>query len=100
EPFPRDIVHFDGATSEGLQYVTKVPQVGDDGRSLTLAWDQYFVDWPLLLEVGLPAHVVAARALGLTVPDAEDDADTAFLGSAQEAKDALVSAIRDEDTAD
>src|SRR5690606_4762831 len=35
-PFPPDVVHFDGATSEGLQYVTELPQLSDDGRSLTL----------------------------------------------------------------
>lgn len=99
DPFPRDVVHFDGAMSEGLQYVTEVPEIGDDGRSLTLTWDRYFVDWPLVLEVGLPAHVVAARALGLAAPD-PDDTESDLLRSAGEAKDALVAAIQDENTAD
>ena len=99
EPFPRDVVHFDGATSEGLQYVTKVPEIGDDGRSLTLTWDRYFIDWPLVLEVGLPAHVVATRALDLAAPG-PDAAKEEALRSAAEAKDALVTAIQTHDTAD
>ncbi len=105
EPFPRDVVHFDGATSEGLQYVTAMPEIGDDGRSLTLVWDRYLVDWPLLLEVGLPAHVVAAHALGLTPSagqgddtDAPSEADR--LRDAMAAKAALIEAIQDRDTAD
>lgn len=99
-PFPDDVVYFDGATSEGLQYATRIPKIGDSGRSLTLVWDNYIVDWPLLLQVGLPAHVVASHALGLPLaadsgigaaPNAERLAD------AQAAKDALVDAIRDDD---
>lgn len=103
EPFPPDIVHFDGATSEGLQYVTDLPQLSDDGRSLTLTWDRYFVDWPLVLEVGLPAHVVAAKALRLAptaVPDDETGAvsDADRIRDAEAAKAALVDAIQERDT--
>lgn len=104
EPFPSDVVHFDGATSEGLQYVTTVPEIGDDGRSLTLTWDRYFVDWPLLLEVGLPAHVVAAQALELdptAVPGEGtgkvSDADR--IRDAESAKAALIEAVQENDTA-
>lgn len=100
EPFPDDVVHFDGATSEGLQYVTEVPKVGDGGRSVTLTWDRYFVDWPLSLQVGLPAHVVAQRALHAGTPDPDGDAQAELLRTAGQAKDALVSAIEDKDTAD
>jgi len=100
EPFPDDVVHFDGATSEGLQYVTRVPVISDDGRSLTLTWDRYFVDWPLVLEVGLPAHVVAERALHTAAPDPEGDAQSELLRTAQVAKDSLVEAIEGDDTAD
>lgn len=99
-PFPSDVVYFDGATSEGLQYVTRTPELGEDGRSLTLTWDRYFVDWPLVLEVGLPAHVVAAHALALSPGAAggersEDDR----IRDAEAAKQALVAAIQDRDTA-
>lgn len=102
--FPHDVVYFDGATSEGLQYVTATPSVSNDGRSLTLIWDSYFVDWPLLLQVGLPAHVVASKALKMPLAavaavdgEAEDGIDR--VGDALRAKDALIAAIRDDDTA-
>lgn len=102
-PFPPDVVHFDGATSEGLQYVTELPQLSDDGRSLTLTWDRYFVDWPLVLEVGLPAHVVAAKALRLAPTAAPDDetgavSDADRIRDAEAAKTALVDAIQEHDT--
>src|SRR5690606_18446732 len=79
----------------------------DDRRSLTLAWDSYVVDWPLLLQVGLPAHVVAARALGLSLaPDSDASGNVASGGEqpapdrlldAQKAKQALIDAIADDD---
>ncbi|MEO6942215.1 MAG: ABC transporter substrate-binding protein, partial [Terrimesophilobacter sp.] len=91
------------STSEGLQYATSTPTIGDGGRSLTVIWDRYVVDWPLLLQVGLPAHVVASRALGL--PLAADSgagkagpADADRLRDAQKAKTALTDAILDEHT--
>ncbi|MCC6270499.1 MAG: ABC transporter family substrate-binding protein [Microbacteriaceae bacterium] len=102
-PLPDDVVYFDGTTSEGLHYVTAVPEIGDDGRSLTLTWDSYIVDWPLLLHVGLPAHVVASHALGIPLsPDlrAEDGkVDPDRLSDARNAKEALIAAIRGDDTA-
>jgi peptide/nickel transport system substrate-binding protein len=82
--FPPGVVHFDGFSGNGLQLVTKTPVIGDGGRSLTLSYDRFFVDWQLVFGVGLPAHVVAKNALGLT-----DD---------QKAKDALVKAIQTDDT--
>ncbi|MCU1558393.1 MAG: uncharacterized protein JWN09_2388 [Microbacteriaceae bacterium] len=82
--FPSGVVHFDGFSGNGLQLVTKTPIIGDGGRSLTLSYDRFFVDWQLVFGVGLPAHVVAKNALGLT-----DD---------QNAKDALVKAIQTDDT--
>ena len=102
-PFPADVVYFDGTTSEGLQYVTKVPEISEDGRSLTLTWDSYIVDWPLLLQVGLPAHVVAAKALNMPLAadsHAEDGrADTERLADAEKAKNALIAAVRKNDIA-
>lgn len=102
-PFAPDVVYFDGATSAGLNYVTTMPEISDDGRSLTLVWDRYVVDWPLLLDVGVPAHVVAARGLGLTLPaislHGEGSEGRDRREAAQSAKDALVAAIIDNDTA-
>ncbi|HEU4807846.1 MAG TPA: ABC transporter family substrate-binding protein, partial [Homoserinimonas sp.] len=77
--FPRDVVYFDGFTGNGLQLVTETPVIGDDGRSITLTFDEYFADWELVFDLGLPAHVVAGKALRITEP--------------QEAKDALVAAV-------
>jgi peptide/nickel transport system substrate-binding protein len=99
KPFPADVVHFDGAMSEGLQYATAVP-VSENPRSLTIVWDHYVVDWPLLLRVVLPAHVVASRALGLPLAaDPGGDPDAGRLADARTAKDALLDAVRDDDTA-
>lgn len=67
-PLPKGIVHFDGFSGNGLQLVKKLPVVGDSGRSLTLSYDHYFADWQLVFGVGLPAHIVAGRALGVSDP--------------------------------
>ncbi len=68
KPFPRGIVHFGGFSGNGLQLVRKTPVVGDGGRSLTLSYEHYFADWQLVFGVGLPAHIVAGRALSITNP--------------------------------
>ena len=85
--FPTDVVFFDtGADpTSGPGLVSKLPEVSDDKKSITMTWDAPFVDWELAFtNAGLPAHVVAQQALGI-----ED---------AQAAKDALVKAITDNDT--
>jgi peptide/nickel transport system substrate-binding protein len=84
-PFPAGVVHFDGFSGDGLQLVTKTPVIGDDDRSLTLSYDSYFPDWRLVFGVGLPAHIVAGRALGIHDP--------------QKAENALVKAVQSDDTA-
>lgn len=80
---PPGIVHFDGAISEGLHFVSTPPVLSGDRRSIDFTFDHYFIDWALVIHVGLPAHLVAQRALRL------DDANTA--------RDALVAAILDND---
>src|SRR5690606_35412737 len=66
---------------------TEVPQLDDDGRSVTLTYDEVFVDWEIVfwsgVTPGMPAHVAGGRALGVDDP--------------REAKDAVVEAIRDGD---
>ena len=64
--FPANTVWFDGATTGGLQYAQALPAMGSNGRTMTLDYSQYFVDWKSALEVGVPAHVVAEKAFGLT----------------------------------
>jgi len=77
-------VYFD-SSSPGLSLVTETPVVSDDGKSLTLKYDKPFADWELDMDVDVPAHVTAMKALGIT--------------DAQEAKDTLVSAIENKDKA-
>jgi ABC-type dipeptide transport system, periplasmic component len=83
EDYPTDVVYFDGAIGAGLERVVETPELGDDGRSITLTYDSQFVDWELAFPQGLPAHVVAKNALGI-----EDNA---------EAEQALIDAIVDND---
>ncbi|PKQ25868.1 MAG: hypothetical protein CVT64_07450 [Actinobacteria bacterium HGW-Actinobacteria-4] len=84
---PSDDVYFDTvAIGTGIELVTQTPEIGDDGRSLTLIYDEILVDWETIFtSAGLPAHIIAQRAL-----DIED---------AQEAKDAVLAAIQNADGA-
>ncbi|MDN3494668.1 ABC transporter family substrate-binding protein [Planococcus sp. APC 4015] len=88
--YPTDVVYFDsGATpTSGLGLVSEMPEIGEDGRSVVITYDQPFVDWELTFAtIGemLPAHIVAKKAL-----DIEDN---------EEAKQALLDAIAEEDAA-
>jgi len=80
-----DGVYFDSAlVGGGIEKVTQIPETSDDFRSITLKYDQVLVDWELIYSNNMvPAHVVGQQAL-----DIED---------AQEAKDAVVKAITDND---
>lgn len=84
---PGDFVYFDSvAIGGGIEQVTQTPVIGDDGRSITLVYDQILVDWELLYtSAGVPAHVVAAHALGIEDPS--------------EAKAAVIDAIENKDAA-
>jgi len=86
DDFPADVVFFDGSSGDGLEHVTSTPAIGDGGRSITLVYDEYFVDWRLVFEVGVAAHAVARAALGA------DDPVTA--------KRAIVDAVQDADGQD
>ena len=48
---------------------TKFPEIGADNRSITIEYAEPYADWEVAFDVGLPAHVVAAKS-GLT--DEED----------------------------
>ncbi|NYF10159.1 peptide/nickel transport system substrate-binding protein [Leifsonia sp. AK011] len=86
DAFPDDVVYFDsGADPEyGLGLVTETPTVSEDKKSITLAYDEPFIDWNLQIVPPLPAHVVAKNALGIS--------------DNQEAKDAVLDAIQNDDT--
>jgi len=82
ESYPSDVVYFDGAPVAGLDRVSAVPVV--DGRSITLVYDEFFVDWELAFQVGQPAHVVAGEALGLDDPAAAKEAVLAAIETGDE----------------
>jgi peptide/nickel transport system substrate-binding protein len=84
DDFPTDVVFFDGAVGGGLERATQTPQLGEDGRTVFVHFDEVVSGWRLALAPGVPAHVVADRALGPF-----DDADAA--------KQALISAVVDAD---
>ncbi|MFK4837121.1 ABC transporter family substrate-binding protein [Microbacterium sp. ZW T2_14] len=91
EEFPTDVVYFDsGATpTSGLGLVSATPEVGDDGRTVTLTYDAPYVDWELAFATMgsmLPAHIVGKKALGI------DDNE--------EASQAVLDAIENNDAAD
>jgi peptide/nickel transport system substrate-binding protein len=77
-------VYFD-TSSIGLSLVKETPEISDDNKSLTLTYTKPFADWQYDMPDLMPAHVVAEKALGVSDP--------------QEAKDALVKAIQDNDEA-
>jgi peptide/nickel transport system substrate-binding protein len=85
EDFPEDQVYFDSGGG-GLDNVDEVPQISNGGRTVTLVYSKPFVDWETAFDIGLPAHVVAGEALGIQDPT--------------EAKDRLIAAIRNNDTAE
>lgn len=60
-----NVVAFD-SQSQGLALITKFPTISADNTSLTVVYDQPFVDYNLNLAPGVPAHVTAMHALGLT----------------------------------
>lgn len=88
---PDGIVHFDGALGRGLELATRVPELGDDGRSITLEFDEFVPGWLTALSPGLPAHVVAARALEL--PLRADGSESVSVALAAESASAFTDAV-------
>jgi peptide/nickel transport system substrate-binding protein len=48
------------ADTSGLN-LTEFPEVGDDGRSITLKYAKPYADWEIAFDMDLPAHVVAKK---------------------------------------
>lgn len=81
-------VFFDSA-SPGASLIEEFPEISEDGKEVTFTYSKPFADWELELGfgsdgVGLPAHIVAEKALGEEDPEA--------------AKQAILDAIENEDT--
>ena len=77
---------FSAASTAGLNLVTQTPEIGEDGRTLTLVYDDTYVDWELAFGVGMPAH----GTVMLAYPEITDPA---------EAKTKLIEAIQNKDDA-
>jgi peptide/nickel transport system substrate-binding protein len=88
DDFPDDVVFFDGRVGAGLEKATQTPQLGDDGRTLFVHFDEFVPTWQTVLAPGIPAHVLQTLASGRDYEDA---------GSA---KDDLVAAILEGDAGD
>ena len=54
--------YFSPAGSTDGINLTALPEVGDDGRSITLNYSGVFADWNLFQPTGVPGHVVAEQA--------------------------------------
>lgn len=81
-------VYFDASTA-GSALIKDFPEISDDGKEITLTYSKPYADWQTEFGVGadgvgVPAHIVAKEALGV------DDA--------KEGKQAILDAIKDEDT--
>ncbi|MBO3089000.1 ABC transporter family substrate-binding protein [Cellulomonas dongxiuzhuiae] len=76
-------IFFD-ASNPAVALIEDTPEI--DGDSITFVYSKPFADWETAIDNNLPAHIVAQRALGI-----ED---------AEEATDALVSAITENNSED
>ena len=54
--------YFSAASDTSGLATTGFPEIGGDGRSITLEYGSPYADWEVAFDVGLPAHVVAAKA--------------------------------------
>lgn len=54
--------YFSAAADKSGLAATALPEVGSDGRSITLEYASPYADWEVAFDVGLPAHVVAAKS--------------------------------------
>lgn len=78
------------ASDPGIALIKKFPEISKDGKSVTFTYSKPFADWDTNLATmntgpGLPAHIVAKKALGI------DDA--------KKADDAVLKALKDKDNA-
>ncbi|HJW01603.1 MAG TPA: ABC transporter family substrate-binding protein [Arthrobacter sp.] len=53
--------YFSTASDTSGLATTLFPEIGGDGRSITLEYGSPYADWEVAFDVGLPAHVVAAK---------------------------------------
>jgi peptide/nickel transport system substrate-binding protein len=81
DDFPDDVVFFDGRIGGGLEKATQTPQLGEDGRTLFVHFDEFVPTWRTVLAPGIPAHVLQVLASGRDLIAAITAADTDDLGA-------------------
>lgn len=54
--------YFSSAADKSGLAATALPEIGSDRRSITLEYASPYADWEVAFDVGLPAHVVAAKS--------------------------------------
>lgn len=81
---PEGGVYFN-FTSDSVGLIEEFPEISEDGKSITFVYTKPFGDWEINLTVGVPAHVVAMRALEIDDPE--------------EATQALIDAFQNNDAA-
>ena len=64
---------FAPASTAGLKLVTETPEITNDNKTITLVYDEPYVDWELAFDIGVSAH----GTYGLAFPD--EYADTLAL---------------------
>ena len=74
-------VFFNGVLPTSVGLITEIPEIIADGKGVAFDYSVPYVDWEYSFGPGVPAHVVGMRALDIDDP--------------QEAKDAVVAAIQD-----
>lgn len=80
-----DGVYFDGS-SVAMTLVSEFPEIGDDGRSVTMVYDSPRSDWEVSVQPSpVAAHAVANLALGIEDPE--------------EGKQAIIDAFQNNDAA-
>jgi peptide/nickel transport system substrate-binding protein len=57
-----DVTYFDYAGDTSTLALTSFPEIGEDGRSITLDYSKPAADWEIALTADEPAHVVAKKA--------------------------------------
>lgn len=68
-------VYFD-STSEAWKLIKDFPEVSEDGKTITYQYSAPYGDWEYALftnAIGLPAHIIGKKALGIEDPAAACD---------------------------
>lgn len=85
-------VYFNSADT-GFALIKGFPEIGDNNKSVTFTYSKPYVDWEVnaaRVTVGLPAHIVAKKALGTADPTA---ASQALMDAFQKKDNAALSKI-------